>query len=200
MMEYKSILGVVAVLVAIVSYIPYFRNIFTGNTKPHAFSWLVWGMLNAIAFAGQIHDNGGAGTWAVGLTATVMFFIFFLSLQRGEKDIRLFDWFCLAAAGIALVPWFLTTKPLISIIFITIIDALGFLPTVRKSYKRPHQETLVTFLLSAIKYSLVIIALERYTLVTMLFPASLVIMNALFVLMLVIRRRRVDLAEPPMHK
>ena len=194
-MEYKNIFGAVAVAVALVSYVPYFWNIFNGRTKPHAFSWLVWGVLNAIAFAGQLHDKGGAGIWAVGLTAAAMFFIFLLSLQGGEKDIRTFDWLCLSAAGVALIPWLLTNKPLVSVILITVIDALGFLPTVRKSYKKPYQETLTTFLLSTIKYALVIVALQRYTLVTILFPLSLVIMNALFVLMLVTRRRQVKSDE-----
>ncbi len=188
----KNVLGIIAVVVAFVSYVPYFRNIFAGKTKPHAFSWLVWGILNAVAFAGQIHDKGGAGAWAVGLTAAVMFTIFGVSLRFGEKDIRPFDWFCLVGAGIALLPWLLTNDPLISVVLITVIDALGFLPTVRKSYKKPHQETLITFLLSTLKYSLVIFALQKYTLVTILFPLSLVIMNGLFVLMLVIRRRRVQ--------
>lgn len=191
LMHYKAALGAIAVIVAFVSYVPYIKNIFSGKTKPHAFSWLVWGILNGIAFAGQMHDKGGAGAWSVGLTAVVMFFIFSVSLKRGEKDIRPFDWFCLMSALLSLIPWFLTNDPLISVILITAIDALGFLPTVRKSFKRPHQETLVTFLLSILKYSLVVIALQKYTLVTVLFPLSLVIMNALFVGMLVIRRRQV---------
>ena len=44
MLEYKIILGVAAVLIGIAAYIAYFRNIFAGKTKPHAFSWLVWGI------------------------------------------------------------------------------------------------------------------------------------------------------------
>jgi len=189
--DYKTIIGVLAVVVAFVSYVPYFRNLLAGRTRPHAFSWLVWGILNAIAFSGQIHDKGGAGAWSVGLTAAVMFVIFAISLRKGEKDIRPFDWFCLIGAGISLVPWLLTDNLLLSVILITVIDALGFLPTVRKSFKKPHQETLVTFALSTLKYSLVMIALQRYTLVTTLFPLSLVVMNGLFVAMLVIRRRQV---------
>lgn len=189
--HYKPVLGSIALLVAFVSYVPYIKNIFVGKTKPHAFSWLVWGILNGIAFAGQMHDKGGAGAWSVGLTAAVMFFIFSVSLKRGEKDIRPFDWFCLISALLSLIPWLLTNDPLVSVILITIIDALGFLPTVRKSYKKPHQETLVTFMLSIIKYSLVVIALQKYTAVTVLFPLSLVVMNALFVGMLVIRRKQI---------
>lgn len=191
-MDYKNTLGLIAVLIAFVSYIPYFRDIFAGKTKPHAFSWLVWGILNAIAFAGQAHDKGGPGSWAVAFTALVMFTIFIFSLIRGERNIRLVDWLCLIGAALALVLWALTDRPLTSIILITIIDALGFIPTVRKSFARPHQETLVTFTLSTLKYGLVILALKDYTLVTTLFPATVALMNGAFVMMLIVRRRQIS--------
>lgn len=189
--DYKAALGTIAIIITLVSYVPYFRNLLSGKTKPHAFSWLVWGVLNAIAFAGQIHDKGGPGAWSVGLSAVVMFVIFGISLQRGEKDIRPFDWLCLGGAAWSLVPWLLTNDPLLSVILITVIDAFGFLPTVRKSFNKPHQETLITFVLSTVKYLLVVLALQNYTLVTVLFPFAVFVMNALFVVMLLIRRRQV---------
>ena len=188
MTDYKTILGIIAVVISIFGYVPYFRDIISGNTKPHAFSWLVWGVLNAIAFAGQIHGKGGAGTWAVGLTALALFAIFILSLIKGEKHIKLFDWVCLGGAALALLLWAITKQPLTSIILITVVDAFGFLPTVRKAYAKPHQETLITYEINTIKYVLVVLALQNYTLVTTLFPLAVAIMNALFVTMLIVRR------------
>ena len=184
-------MGVIAVLIAFVSYIPYFRDIFAGKTKPHAFTWLIWGSLNAIAFVGQIQDNAGAGSWAVGFTALALLSIFVIALSKGEKDIKPFDWFCMSGSVLAIILWAITSEPLTAILLITFIDALGFLPTVRKSYNKPHEETLITFLLSTVKYGLVIVALQNYTLVTVLFPLSLVIMNGLFVAMLLVRRKMV---------
>lgn len=190
-LEQKAILGILAIIVAVISYIPYFRDIFAGKTKPHAFTWLVWAVLNGIAFAGQIHDDGGAGTWAVGFTTLATFSIFLLALVKGEKDIRRFDWICLGGALLSLIPWLITNEPLISVILITIIDVFGFLPTVRKTIRKPHQETMSTYSLSTLKYGLVVIALHNYTFVTVLFPLSIAILNGLFVLLLIIRRRQV---------
>jgi len=187
-MEYKTVLGIIAVVISIFGYVPYFRDILSGKTKPHAFSWLVWGVLNAIAFAGQIHGKGGAGTWAVGLTAVALCAIFILALIKGEKNIKPFDWLCLSGAGIALVLWFLTSQPLPSIILITVVDAFGFLPTIRKAYAKPRQETLITYEINTVKYLLVVLALQNYSLVTTLFPLAVATMNALFVGMLILRR------------
>lgn len=188
-MGIKETVGLIAVLISIIGYIPYFRDIFSGKTKPHAFSWLVWGVLNGIAFAGQIAGKGGPGAWAVGLTAVALCAIFVLSLLKGERDIKRFDWLCLGGAAVSLALWFATSGPLLAIILITIVDAFGFLPTIRKAYNKPHQETLITYEINTIKYFLVVLALQNYTLVTTLFPLAVALMNAAFVGMLILRRR-----------
>lgn len=189
--SYKSIIGVAAIVIAIISYVPYFRDIFAGKTKPHAFSWLVWGVLNAIVFAGQVSDGGGAGSWVVGFTAVVTLSIFLLSIKFGEKDIKAFDWFCLIGAGLSLIPWIVTNDPLLSVVLVTIIDILGFVPTIRKSYSKPHQETLITYVLSTLKYFLAFIALQNYTWVTIIFPLAMVVVHIFFVALLVIRRKTI---------
>ena len=199
MLEYKTILGIIAVIIALAGYVPYFRDIFRGKTKPHAFSWLVWASLTGIAFFGQIFDKGGAGAWVTGFTAVVSFAIFFLALKKGEKNITSSDKWSLFGAGVALVLWYLTSSPMGSVILITLIDALGFYPTFRKSYHKPHEETMLTFFLSGLKFVIAIIALQNYSVVTYLYPASLVLMNFIFVGLLIVRRRQHRKVMSPDH-
>lgn len=189
-MNYKDTLGFSATILAFISYIPYLRDIFSGSTKPHAFSWLIWGSLTAIGFAGQVADSAGAGAWVTGFTALVAFFIFAVSLIKGERNIVLADWLCLLGAVIALALWAITKGPLLSVILITIIDALGFFPTFRKSYSKPYEETLSTYLLSGLKFVIAFFALTNVSLVTYLYPFSLVLMNWAFVIMLMLRRKQ----------
>lgn len=190
MNEYKSIIALITIAIAIVSYVPYFRDMLSGRTKPHAFTWLIWAILNGVAFGGQLYDKGGAGAWPLGFTAVVTFVIFFLALKNGEKNIKLFDWLCLGAAMLALIPWFLADSPLLSIIIVTIIDLIGFLPTVRKVYRKPYEETLSTHILSTLKYGLILVALETYTILTTLFPLVIFIADGLLVVLIIIRRQR----------
>lgn len=42
-MTLEDLLGLLSAFLAVVSYIPYLRSIFVANTRPHAFTWLVWG-------------------------------------------------------------------------------------------------------------------------------------------------------------
>lgn len=191
----KAFLGIIATLLALYSYVPYFRDIFAGKTKPHAFSWLVWFFLTAIAFTAQIKDNGGAGAWVTGFTALVAFTIFIAAITRGEKNITRSDWLCLAGSFMAMGLWAVTNSPLIAIILITIIDALGFAPTFRKAFYKPHEETMITFALSAVKFVIAIAALSNYSIITVLYPASLVLMNGLFVALLITRRKQLGITK-----
>lgn len=191
-MNFKELLGLATIVLAFIAYIPYFKNIFSGKTKPHAFSWLVWGTITAIAFFGQIAGHAGPGAWVTGVTGTFCFTIFLFSFRKGEKNITLLDWFSLTGAGIALALWFITKTPLLSVILVTLIDALGFIPTFRKSFNKPKEETLITFALSGTKFGLSLFALDNISLVTALYPASLVISNWIFVIMLIIRRKQLN--------
>lgn len=191
----KTLLGIMATLLALYSYIPYFRDIFAGKTKPHAFSWLVWFLLTAIAFIAQIKDNGQAGAWVTGFTAIVALMIFIAAITRGEKNITRSDWLCLIGSFLAMGLWAVTDSPLTAVLLITLIDALGFAPTFRKAFRNPQEETLVTFALSAVKFVIAIAALGNYSTVTVLYPASLVLMNGLFVAMLIIRRKQLGITK-----
>jgi hypothetical protein len=194
-MSYKELLGIIATVIAFFSYIPYIRDILKGKTKPHAFSWLVWSILTFIAFFGQLAGGGGAGSWVNGITAIVCFIIFIFGIVKGRTNIVFIDWISLLGAFIAIIFWFITKGPLFSVILITIIDALGYFPTFRKSFHKPHDETLITYFLSALKYVFALFALSTISVVTALFPLYLVIANSAFVVMVLIRKKQLRTKE-----
>lgn len=189
MYDYRVILGIIATVISIIGYIPYFIDMFKGKTKPHAFSWLVWGVLTWIGFLAQIQNGGGAGSWVTGVTAVFCLIIFVFALFKGEKNITKSDWISLGMAGVIMVLWFIIELPVLSIVLVAMIDALGIYPTVRKTYLKPYEETLSTYALGGLKWGIGIIALESFSILTVLYPASLVIMNWGFVGMVLVRRK-----------
>lgn len=177
-------------LAAFAGYSIYLRDIFRGKTKPHAFSWLVWSIMEAIAFTAQVVKHGGAGAWVTGASAAISFFIFLLALAKGKKDFPWFDWIALAISLIAVFLWWLTKEPTMSVILVVIVDAAAFIPTFRKGYHKPFEETITEYELSTFKHLLGILALQAYSISTWLYPASLVMTNSLFVLLLIVRRKQ----------
>lgn len=192
MLDLQTSLGGFAVLLGLIGYVPYFRDIFLGKTRPHIFSWLVWGLLTAIAFGVQLQDGAGPGSWVTGFTAAVCFVIALLAVWRGEKEITISDWVAFGGALAGLVFWQLVQDPLIAVVLITLADLLGFAPTFRKAWARPFQETVSTYLLSGIKFVFGLAALTSFSLESWLYPASLVLTNFVFISMVLLRRRMLD--------
>lgn len=190
-MDYKIVFGIISIIVALIGYIFYFRDVFKAKTKPHAFSWLVWAVLSIISFAAQVTKNAGPGAWVNGATTILCFILFFIALQKGEKRITKTDWVSLVCAFISLLVWYITEEPLFTVILICIIDACGFFPTIRKSYHKPLEESAFLFFMSGLSHVFAILALANYLVVNWLYSAALVFLNWSFVFMLVLRRKKI---------
>jgi len=76
-----------------------------------------------------------------------------------------------------------------AVIVLTSVDLLGFGPTIRKAHDDPNSESLSFYALFAIRNALVVLALETYSLTTVLFPAAISASCLLLMALVVIRRR-----------
>lgn len=188
----KEFMAVLAIIITLIGYTQYFRSIFAGQTKPHMFSWLIWATLTAIAYFAQVTDNAGPGAWITALTAVMSFVIVGFAFFKGEKDITGSDRITFLAAILSIPVWLMTNNPLYAVLIVTIIDALGFWPTFRKSWMKPYEEAATHYFMAALKFVLALIALENFTMITALYPASLVFMNGVFLLLLFVRRKAIS--------
>jgi len=157
---YRDAIGVVAALLSIAGLSPYIRDAFRRRTRPHLFTWIIWSVMTWIAFAAQVSGGGGPGAWATGISALLCLPIVIVALFDGEKEIRPLDWMSLAAALLAGIAWAINHDPTVSVVLVSFIDAVGFVPTIRKSIHRPEQETLANYVLSGAKHALSIVALS----------------------------------------
>jgi hypothetical protein len=188
MLTTPLILASFAIILTLIGYAQYFRSMFAGKTKPHMFSWIIWASLTAIAYFAQVSDGAGIGSWVTALTALISFYIAGYAYFYGEKETTKSDW-ATFIAGISAIPvWLLTDNPLYAVLLVTLIDALGFYPTFRKSWSKPDEETLVHYNLAGLKFLFACFALEHVSWITALYPASLIFMNWLFVIYVLLRR------------
>ncbi|HUX80927.1 MAG TPA: hypothetical protein VMV38_01235, partial [Candidatus Paceibacterota bacterium] len=158
------------------------------------FSWFVWALMSTIAFSAQIVSGSGIGALSTGITALAGFSIAVVAIFWGEKHISKIDVISLFGAMIGIVFWGITRDPLLAVVIIIGAYALGFIPTFRKAYVRPCEETEVTYVLSLLKWGFGFIALASFNFTTALYPAAIFVMNLIFISMLSVRR-----AELPIH-
>ncbi|KCZ46161.1 hypothetical protein [Hyphomonas pacifica] len=190
----KEVLSAVALLLTFAAFLPYIRTILHGQTRPHVFTWIIWGAGTFVVFLAQLSDGGGVGAWPIGISGLLTIIVAFLAMTRSaDTSFHRMDWGFLTLALTALPLWWLTNTPLYTVLILTGVDLLGFGPTVRKAYSQPYEESWTFYAIGAIRNGFVILALEHYSWTTMLFPAAVGLACLLFIGMLLIRRRSVPL-------
>jgi hypothetical protein len=186
---YKELLAAAAVVLTFAMFVPYVRSVRAGRTRPHAFSWIVWGLGTLVVFLAQLADRGGWGAWPIGLSGVITAYIAVLAYRgRSDTSITKIDWAFLAIALAALPCWLLTSNPLLAVVLLTAMDLAGFVPTFRVAFLSPHEEHIGFYSLGALRNALAISALEHYSWTTVLFPAAVGIACVLFVAMVASRR------------
>ena len=192
-MNIKFSLAILSSLLQFLAYYPYFRDIAKRKTQPHMYSWLIWGVLQLTGTAAIFKGEGGYGAWALLLGGLLCLCVFSLSFKFGTKNIIKFDVLCLIGALFAFIAYIFVSNPLYSIILVTLIDLIAFLPTFRKGFEEPNSETVSTYFLSVLVNILGLIALQYYSATTLLYGLSLVITNGLFCILLIQRRRNLNI-------
>ncbi len=169
--------------------LPYIRDIRRGTTKPAIVSWMTWMVLAGIAsIAAFIEGAYASAILAMALTIE-SFVIVLFSLGKGHYTYTRFDAFCQAGALLGLLAWWLTDNPTAAIIGFVVTDAIGAIPTVLHAWRRPSEETFLTYALSVIANSLALYAIPAYALPDMLIPAYLLVINVLISVTLILGKR-----------
>lgn len=189
----KTIFTTVSLASGIAIFVFYYISIFKKEAKPHLFSWTTWGILTGIGFVASLSEGGGEGAWIFALESILCLSVAGFALFRGEKNITRVDWVFFISAIVTMFVYVLTKNAVLSVFLAAIIDILGFLPTFRKSYLKPYNESVSSFSFSFLSYLFSLGALQTYSFVTIFYPVTLVITNGVFVLFLIIRRKAIKL-------
>lgn len=83
----KDTLAIVAALIAIGGYIPYFRDVLRKRVTPHPYTWLVWSIVSGITFFGQLAKGAGIGVLPTAVAEAFTIAVFVYSLRYGFKNV-----------------------------------------------------------------------------------------------------------------
>lgn len=189
-MSHQNLIGLFSVVCAVLGYGTYIVTILKGKTKPHIFSWVVWGILMGIVTFAQWTKGGEAGTWSTGFSVLVCVVVVILSFRRGEKHITATDWIAFIGALTTIPVWYLTSDPFWAVILATVIETMAFYPTFRKSFFKPYGENCFMYLVDDVKFIMSVAALGSITVTTALYPLFCVVMNTSLVVMILWRRSK----------
>ncbi len=181
-------LAYIAIVISMVGYIPYIYSTLRNRTKPHVFSWLIWAIMMGVMCMAQLEKGAGPGAWVMMLSSSMCCFITLLAVFKGTRFITSMDWAALALAVTGIGVWQVTGDPLLAVLLMIAVDILATLPTVRKSWYRPHEELAWLYGVNVVRFSLSILALQSINVVTILPLVTVIIVEGALCLMIIYRR------------
>ena len=189
-LSFKDLMGALAVAMAVVAYGIYIGQTLRGGARPHPLSWLIFGILSGTGYLVQLDQDAGPGSWVMFITAVSCLLLCLMSFWRGERAFPWYEWAFLAVATVIFIFYLWSRQPTVSAVLASIINAVGFGPTLTKAWSRPHTDSVTTFTLNGLKFVPSLFAMDSISVATCVMPASLIVTNLAVAAIIWMRRKQ----------
>lgn len=170
-----EMIGIIAGILALAGYIPYIIGILRGKTRPNKASWIIWTVVGALLAFSYMAEGDQNAIWLPLGYFLGPLIVAIMSLRYGYSEWSRLDKICLVAAIISIVPWLLSSDATITLLINVLIDSLGAVPTIVKTYHEPETEDFTAWVVFFIANTLQLFAISTLNL-TILYPIYLFIL------------------------
>lgn len=188
-MDYHFIFGIIAATCSIVAETFYIPSILRHETKPNRASWIIWNITNIILLASY---------FSLGARTTILlpviycingFIILILAIRYGVSSWSRLDFVAIFIAVCSLIIWFITKNPLTALLMNLVMDASGYLPTIRKSYIDPSSESLIAWSFIFLGTCFNLLAINVFSFGIIIYPIVMFSMNLIIVITLYLQKK-----------
>lgn len=166
-------------------------EIIKGKTKPRVVSWFTWSLITVIAGSASLADGQYPAAILSFCAAFETLLVVVLGWRHGDRKLEWLDIACQAGAIVGLALWLAFDSPAIAVIATVVIDLVGSVPTLAHAWRRPHEETWITFLLSGVGAGLALAVAGDWRITAVAYPLYLLLINVL-IAGLILGRLRYD--------
>lgn len=169
--------GILAGIFSFSAYLFYIATIIRGETKPNRATWWVWSVVGSVIAISYIKSGATSTAWVPIGGAMASIIIAFLSIKYGVGGTNKFDIYCLSASVIGLLLWWVFSLPLVALVINILVDFLGALPTIKKSWLKPKEENKFSWTLTQIGSLLNLLAINQFTFGVIIYPVYAFVVN-----------------------
>jgi hypothetical protein len=187
--DFRDLLGLLSVALAIVAAVIYIAQTVRGEVRPHPLSWFLFGILSLTGYLVQRDEGARQGSWTLLAMTLICFLFVIVSVVRGERSFSRREWAFLIAGGAVFVVYLFTKQANVAAALTTLVDALGYGPTFVRGWSQPKKDSVASFALNGVKFVPSLMAMDPISFATSSYPATLMVLNAAVAIMLVMRRR-----------
>lgn len=194
-MTVYSILGILSGVVCGIGYLPYIYATIKKKNKPHPFSWILWSVLNLVSLITYM----GLGAHETMPLAIMNFIgplvIAIMSIKYWVGSFSKFDYVCLFLSAFSVLIYLVFHSASTALTFNLVADFLVYLPTMRKAYREPETEDLLTWILFFIANILSVFAISKWSYGIGVFPVYLAVTTLIVCATILLGRARVRRIE-----
>ena len=185
----QNLLIVASSILTIFANIPYLIDTVRKRSKPRIVTWFTWAVLMSIAAVTSFIEGQYATvvillTSAIGATAIVV-----LGWKNGDKKLEKLDKICLIGVVVGVLLWQIFNSPTIGTIAMVLIDLLGGIPTTIHAWKKPEEETAISFALFFLGATCTLVAINAWVVTAYAYPLFIAL-NSLMTTIVIISRKR----------
>jgi hypothetical protein len=187
----KEYLAIAALVASTANVLPYMWSIWRGRTRPHAFTWIVWGLVMGVGAAAQVVGGAGTGAWNLAYGACLCLILAALTIVKVSLQVTRNDWITFGAALATIPLWYITKNPLWSLLLAIAIDGVGYWFIIRNVWAHPEHERALFYTTNNVQVVLSILALQTFNFITAAYPMFMLTGNLSIAFIIVFRRRKI---------
>jgi hypothetical protein len=152
-------------------------------------------VIGTLSFGALWAAGDASGIWLALTSLVQALFIWALSFKRGIGGRDRLDIICLVLCLMGAVLWLVSGQSLLGLILSIVADIIACVPSLLKTVRLPHTESVWFYVLDTIAGGCIVFA-SAHTQAAMLFPVYIVLANGVFVAVIWWpRKRRVPAAQ-----
>lgn len=192
-----KIFGILSLFVLTAGLIPYYNDIYRGNTKPQRAAMFIFAVLSAIAFSGQFAEGAKASLIFAGTLLFNQLLLFALSIKYGMGGFDAKDKIALVLAGLILIGWYSTKSAVLALVLVTLVNTIAKILVTIKVYKYPYSDLLYSWYMAAIASVLGALAVGGWNWILLLVPVHNAVTVGIIALTITVRKRQVKRPNGP---
>jgi len=188
-LDIKTVIGIIAGVVAFSAYIIYIVSIFRGKSKPNRATWWIWAFMGLVLALSYRFSGADNTVWVPYVEFLGPFMIALLSIKYGEGGLNnKTDLFCLAGAVTSIILWIIFDNPVLALVTNLAVDSFAIIPTIKKAYLRPEGEDFWAWFGTGVADSLNMFAIGRVTFAILVYPIYMLSSDLIIIFILFLRK------------
>lgn len=170
-------------------------SIVRGDFRPQRMTRFLIFLLSLLMVGTLWAQGDRNGIFIAGAQLVGGFIILLLSIKKGIGGYGLFDGVVLVMTIVSLVVWQTTNNPVLGLIMSIVTDLIAFSPTIVKTWKLPWTEEWKFYMSDVVASFFSILSISAYTVGNLAFPAYILAINTLSVVMILGRKKYLNVKK-----